>query len=273
MRAFFTRLPFHTQLVIAFGIIAGLMFFSDMLKVVASARNMAATEHYFRTEDRIGNLAADSMAALEKARRLEQEFLERVRASGGGAATEHGARPIFDQLAEVRAKMAEVRTLRPDAATARSTQAVETHTLIYEHRLLRLAHLYRQAAHMAGTPGAPGAPDPHAQREIDAANAQYLAAAQEIEPALAQIREQAAAAKESVRTRVAGTTSMAAMRGGLAWLVNLVAAVALLGWMTRGLRRWCAGALRFCTHYLGSVRVARDPCGRAPDARRFRAER
>lgn len=260
MRAFFARLPFHTQLVIAFGIIAGLMFFSDMLKVVDSARNMAAIEHYFRTEDRIGSLAADSVAALEKARRLEQEFLERVRTSGGAAATELGARPVFDQLAEVRAKMAEVRTLRPDAATARSTQAVETQTLIYEHRLLRLAHLYRRAAHTARTPGAPGAPDPLAQREIDAANAQYLAAAQEIEPALAQIREQAAAAQESVRTRVAGTTSMPAMLGGFAWLVNLVAAVALLGWMTRGLRRWCAGALRFCTQL-----AARDWSARMPE--------
>jgi diguanylate cyclase (GGDEF)-like protein len=257
MRAFFARLPFHTQLVIAFGIIAGLMFFSDMLKVVASARNMAAIEHYFRTEDRIGNLAADSVAALEKARRLEQEFLERVRTSGGAAATEHGARPIFDQLAEVRARMAEVRTLRPDAATARSTQAVETHTLVYEHRLLRLAYLYRRTAHAAGTPGTPGTPE---QREIDAANAQYLAAAREIEPALAQIREQAAAAQESVRTRVAGATSMAAMLGGLAWLVNLVAAVALLGWMTRRVRQWGAGALRFCTRI-----AARDWSARMPE--------
>lgn len=158
MHAFFKRLPFQTQLIIGFGVIAGLMFFSDMLKVVDGARSIAAVEHYFRTEDRIGNLAADSVAALEKARRLEQEFVQRLRASAGEAATANSARPVFDQLAAVRGMMAEVRALRPDLSTARRTRSVETYTLLYEHHFLRVVHLYSQSAHFA-----------NASRELDSA--------------------------------------------------------------------------------------------------------
>lgn len=331
MRAYFDRLPFRTQLIVGFGIIAGLIFFSDMLKMVDSARSMAAIEHYFKTEDRIANLAADSVAALEKARRLEQECLQRWHTTGGDAGTTNCARPVFDQLAVVRSMMAEARALKGDLSTARRTRAVETYTLLYEHHFLRVVHLYGESAHFAAASRAfdtamSGMPQfqpdlravhlaeqqvlrggsardaaatedavarlqqhvvqaqlPDDRRrtalevvrrfgdafsayvqlklEIDSASAEYMAAAREIEPALAQLREQAAAAQDSARGKLAGATSVLSVLGGLAWLINLVAALALVGWMGRGLRRWCGAGLAFCRGL-----AARDWSVRMPEA-------
>ncbi|GAB2841636.1 hypothetical protein GCM10027277_05800 [Pseudoduganella ginsengisoli] len=330
MRAFFDRLPFRTQLIAGFGFLAGLMFFSDMLNMADSARNLAAVEHYFRTEGRIANLAGDSVAALEKARRLEQEFLQRMRATSGEAAAPDAARPVFDQLAVVRGMMAEVRALKGDVSTARRTRAVETYTLLYEHHFLRVVHLYGQTAHfsavsraldgaMSGVPqwqadvralhgaeqqylrggaardavGTESAivrlqqhiaqtaiPDDRrraahnavlrfsdafsayvqTQQEIDSASNEYLAAAREIEPALAQLREQAAAAQDSVRGKLAGGANWMAVLGGLAWLAYLVAAIALAGWMVKGLQQWAAAALAFCRQL-----AARDWTARMPE--------
>jgi diguanylate cyclase (GGDEF)-like protein len=275
MRALFNRLPFATQLMVGFGIVAGLMFFSDMLKIVDGARNLAAVEHYFRTEDRIGNLAADSVAALEKARRLEQDVLQRLRAGGNEPATANSARPVVDQLAVVRGMMAEVRSLRPDLPTARRTRAVETSTLLYEHHFLRVVHLHGQSARFAGASRALDSAMPAAPRlqgdalsayeqvrlEIDNATLEYTAAAREIEPALTQLREQSAAAQDSVRGKLQGATSVPGMLAGLAWLVNLLAAVALAGAMAGRLRHWCRDAARFCGRL-----AARDWSARMPEA-------
>lgn len=336
MRAYFNRLSFRARLAVGLSLIVGLMFFSDMMKAVHGGQGMEAVEHYFQVEDRVSGMAADSVVALEKARRLELEGLQRLRAGGDDAMRAQASRAVFDQLAVVRAMMAQVRALRGDPQTARRTHAVETYTLLFEHHFLRVAHLYGQLGHFSNNARqldgilAQGGPPPaavqalagqlhaHEQQflhsgaareaaaveaalarlrqavqraelpaarrqamlkgllgysdafasavqilaEIDGATADYTAAALEIAPALAQLRDQSAAAQLAARERMRAAGGVAAVAAGLAWVVNLVAVLALCGWMLDGLRRWKDAALQFVQRIGAGDLSARMPEGR-----------
>lgn len=145
MRQFFDRCSLRVKLTLGFGAVLALMCMAGGILMLGHQRGLSAVERYFSVEDRVGDLSADSMAAMEKARRYESQFLLRVHTLPFAEAKARYANLVAQQLRIVRENLDEIRRLYRQQDSA--TQAAEAALRLYEDKFNQVVALYGQMGH------------------------------------------------------------------------------------------------------------------------------
>lgn len=255
MRIHFDRLSLRAKLALGLGATICLVGLSHLAATAGGSRGVSAVEHYFNTDDRIADLGADSLAAMERARRYEKEFLLHARDAGREAAGAAAAAQLVAQLEAVRRHMASIRLLGGDPRNGEAARAIETSTRLYEHSFMRVVHLQRRLASLPG-----GSPE-HRRvlADIMGSSNDYQTAVDDIDAELQQMRAQSGRELEHARAAVRGAGSSEVLFIAAAWVLGALLAVAIVRLLMRGVKGSVDDGVRFAGRL-----AARDWSARMP---------
>ncbi|SFU57861.1 GGDEF domain-containing phosphodiesterase [Pseudoduganella namucuonensis] len=241
MRIHFDRLSLRAKLALGFGAITCLICLGSIAVTGGGGQGASAVERYFESDARVADLGADSVAAMERARRYEKEFLLHARAAGREETAAAAAAQVAAQLETVRRHMASIRQLGGDPRNAETARAIETSTRLFEHSFMRVAHLHRRLASLSA-----GSPERRkALAEMQGSSNDYQTAADDIDAGLQQMRAHSGQALEHARTAARGAGAWPVWALAAAWGLSMLLALFLARLVMRGVKGVVDEGVRF----------------------------
>ena len=140
--AFSARLTLRFKLIGGFSALIVLILLAGSFSLLSQHRALSAMKSYLDRDDKIGDLSLQSKSAMLKARRLEKDFLLKIREFGFFEARSRYATLLQAELSDIHQDMAAIRGLRADPEIAKLTLEIDRSIERYGSGFMEVVELH-----------------------------------------------------------------------------------------------------------------------------------